>query len=65
MLVGLFSNLIVFPPTIIMVFLFKRGRAWTKRTNRIDITMERAKMNGKLSWELDGFKREAPKEKNL
>ena len=48
-----------------MVFLFKRGRAWTKRTNRIDITMERAKMNGKLSWELDGFKREAPKEKNL
>ena len=34
------SNLIVFPPTILRVLLFKKSKAMKKRANRVDRGLE-------------------------
>ena len=42
MLIGFMSNLIVFPPIILIVLLFKRSKSATKRASRIDRGIETA-----------------------
>ena len=42
MIIGFMSNLIVFPPIILIVLLFKRSKAATKRASRIDRGIEKA-----------------------
>ena len=41
-LIGLISNIIVFPPLILMVLAFKKSKAFKKRQNRVDRGMELA-----------------------
>ncbi len=65
MLVGLFSNVIVFPPTILMVILFKKGKWFSKRENRVDVTIEHAKKNEQIILPDEGKKRELPEEHQL
>ena len=40
MTVGLISSVIVFPPLILAVFLFKKGATFSKRRSRIDKGIE-------------------------
>ena len=40
MLIGFFSNLIVFPPIILIVYLFKKSKPLKKRKNRLDLGLE-------------------------
>ena len=56
MLVGLISNVIIFPPTFLLILLFKKGKKSQKRKNRIDVTIEKLKQNGKINWN-EGYKR--------
>ena len=48
MIIGFISNLIVFPPTILIVLLFKKSKALKKRKNRIDRGLEKAIENGRF-----------------
>ena len=58
MLVGLISNVIIFPPTFLLILLFKKGKKSQKRKNRIDFTIEKLKQNGVINWNNDkGYKR--------
>ena len=57
MLVGLISNVIIFPPTFLLILLFKKGKKSQKRKNRIDLTIEKLKQNGKINWNDEGYKR--------
>ena len=41
-MIGLISNLIVFPPTILIVLLFKKSKASKKRKSRVDRGIDRA-----------------------
>ena len=53
-IVGLISNLIVFPPTILMVLLFKKSKAATKRKSRIDLGIDEAVEKGRFRPPEDG-----------
>jgi hypothetical protein len=57
MAVGLMSNFIVFPPTFLLVLLFKKGRWYSKRKNRIDLTIEELTEEGTISWKTEPYKR--------
>ena len=56
MFIGFLSNLIVFPPTILIVLLFKKSKAGTKRKNRVDRGMEKAIENGRFNPPPEGGK---------
>ena len=49
MIIGFMSNLIVFPPIILIVLLFKRSKAATKRASRIDRGIEKAFKQGRFN----------------
>ena len=65
MLVGLISNVIVFPPTILLVVLFKKGKWFSKRKNRVDITVEKAKSEERIDWPDEGHERDLPEENKM
>ena len=48
MMIGFISNLIVFPPIILIVLLFKKSKAMKKRKNRVDRGLEIATENGRF-----------------
>ena len=48
MMIGFISNLIVFPPTILIVLLFKKSKAMKKRANRVDRGLEQAIEKGRF-----------------
>jgi hypothetical protein len=43
MIIGFVSNLIVFPPIILIVYLFKKSKPLKKRKNRLDLGLEQGK----------------------
>ena len=46
--IGVFSNIIIFVPAIIMIMLFRKSGALSKGKNRIDKTIEKAAGEGKI-----------------
>jgi len=43
MSIGFVSNLIVFPPIILIIYLFKKSKPLKKRINRLDVGLEQGK----------------------
>ena len=43
MIIGFISNLIVFPPILLIVYLFKKSKPLKKRANRLDRGLEQGK----------------------
>jgi len=60
MFIGIMSNLIVLPPTLLLTILFKKGGRFSKRTSRIDLTVKEATQAGKINWEAKPYKRTLP-----
>ena len=54
---GLISSLIILPPVIIMVLLFRKGRAGTKHKSRFDKVVEEAAEKGLINIPEESFKR--------
>ena len=50
-LIGFLSNFIVLPPTTLIIAMFRNGGWFTKRTNRIDKTIEKITKDGFINWE--------------
>ena len=48
MMIGFMSNIIIFPPTILIVLLFKKSKVMSKRKNRVDRGLEIAKEKGRF-----------------
>jgi len=45
MSIGFVSNLIVFPPIILIIYLFKKSKPLKKRINRLDVGLEQGKLS--------------------
>ena len=50
LLIGFLSNFIVLPPTTLIIAMFRNGGWFTKRTNRIDKTIEKITKDGVINW---------------
>ena len=48
-IIGLISNMIVFPPVILIVLLFKKAKPIKRRTNRADLGLEIAQEKGRFN----------------
>ena len=51
------SNFIVLPPTVLIIAMFKNGGWFTKRSSRIDKTIENITKNGLIDWKTDKYQR--------
>ena len=45
-LIGLFSNLVVFAPVVLCMLLFNQGAAWKRGKSRFDIATDKAEEEG-------------------
>ena len=59
---GLISSLIILPPVILMVLLFRKAKPASKRQNRIDKVIQEAVVSGAVHVPEKSFQRTVVKE---
>ena len=62
---GLISSLIILPPVILMVLLFRKAKPASKRQNRIDKVIQEAVVSGAVHVPEKSFQRTVVKESCL